>query len=50
MAHVIGAELHFVAICGQRWREAHNTGVGEQDVECVEVGQELFGSGFDGLQ
>ena len=45
----VGAELHFVAVCGQRWGKAHDAGVGEEDVECVEVGEEFLGGGFDGL-
>lgn len=46
---MVGAELHFVAVCGQRWGKAHDAGVCEQDVECVEVGEEFLGGGFDGL-
>lgn len=50
MAHVVGAELHFIAVCSQRWGKAHDAGVGEEDVEGVEVGQEFLSSGFDGLE
>jgi len=50
MTHVVGAKLHFVAIYGHSCREGHNSGIGEQDVESVEVCQKSFGSDFDGLQ
>lgn len=49
VAHVVGAELHLVAVCGQRWGETHDAGVGKHDVDGVEVGEEFLDGGFDGM-
>jgi hypothetical protein len=50
MAHVIGAKLHLVTVFGEAWWDCHDAGIGEKDVELVEVGQKLFGGGCDRLE
>ena len=43
MAHVVGAELDFVAVAGESWGVGHDAGVAEEDIKAGALGGELLG-------